>query len=547
MSRVLMHLLRIGIVAIWVLCICMTVEGEGAPESAGNDIPEDFTLLPRASILIEYGGFIINQDNYTSLLHRYLEVDILQYRRHIFYIDFYERTFFGIPRKEWEFNLMKYDVTLAGYRYDFGNFYLGFFIHHQCNNPIHTQNYNYLVDRERANTYMAGMEYLTKNMRVGMKDRGINFNSPQSFEFLGRFAGGLWLSKVFTRENIDLNWNFKGRLRYDILRYRRLVPYVEVGGELFVGSVARLAPSVEVGARYHLAKVDITPFFRWCREQEALTIDNGRPAYIAKNSLISGGRLEVLLDSETFGPTSNSQELQLFPEIHGNADYALFLNNPNFKGNGNLELNFEALRWQPWTIFFYTDMNFDTRKEDFKPDKVNYWLQYGLTYAWDRYFVEGYVENRRRVDENFFRGTTERANQAGLRAGTMGMKPGHYNDGISFKGPDAFNWLNLWNTEARVGHYFNNRDWQYRWDLAARIRWDLVRWHIVVPYIQGNINWLSGGGSTGDATEYAVEPGLRFHGVLDLAVYYRFQHRQNVLFFRGPSENQNLVGLRILF
>jgi hypothetical protein len=114
----------------------------------------------------------------------------------------------------------------------------------------------------------------------------------------------------------------------------------------------------------------------------------------------------------------------------------------------------------------------DTRKKNFHPDKVNYWLQYGLTYAWDRYFVEGYVKNNRRVDENIFRDTTERSNQAGLRAGTKGMKPGHYNDGISFEGPSTFTWLNNWNAQTSVGDYFNNRDWQYLWDLAARVRWD---------------------------------------------------------------------------
>jgi hypothetical protein len=547
MPKSALRLLRVGIVAIGVLILCMAAKGEGAQERAAKDIPEGLQLVPRLGISAEYGGFIVQQENYASMLRRRLEVDVLQYRRHILYLDFDEKTFFGIPGNAWGFNLMKYDITLGGYRYDFGNFYLGLFLHHQCNNPIHTTDYHIIVDRERANIYMVGLEFLTKNMRIGMKDRGINFDSPDAFEFLGRFAGGLWLSKVFTRENIRLNEDFKGRLRFDILRYRRLVPYVEVGGELLIGGpTARLSPSVEVGARYHLSKFDITPFFNWTREQEALTIEPSRPAYIAKNSLLGGGRVEVMLDSETFGPTPDGEGVQLFPEIHGNADFALLLNNPNLKGHGNLELDFEALRWKPWTIFLYTDLNFYTRKEDYKPDKINYWLQYGLTYAWDRYFVEGYVKNRRRVDGNFFRGTTERSNQASLRAGTKGMKPGHYNDGISFKG-NSFQWLNNWNAQASVGHYFNNRDWQYLWNLTARVRWDPLRWYIVVPYIQGDVNWMSGGGSTGDATEYAVEPGFRFHGVLDLAVYYRFQHRQNVLFFKGPSENQNLFGIRALF
>ncbi len=58
---------------------------------------------------------------------------------------------------------------------------------------------------------------------------------------------------------------------------------------------------------------------------------------------------------------------------------------------------------------------------------------------------------------------------------------------------------------------------------------------------------MSGGGRTKDAVQYAMESGLRFHGVLDLALFYRFQHQENVLFFNGPSGNENLVGLRGLF
>jgi len=141
----------------------------------------------------------------------------------------------------------------------------------------------------------------------------------------------------------------------------------------------------------------------------------------------------------------------------------------------------------------------------------------------------------------------ERSNLAGLRAGTEGMKPGHYNEGISFSDPQTFQWLNKWNAQGVAGHYFDNRDWQYLWDLNAQVRWDPLRWRFIVPYIQGELNWMSGGGSTHDALEYAGETGLRLHGVLDFIVYYRFQHRENVLYFRGPSYNENVCGFKVLF
>jgi len=537
-----------------IILLLLLLLGQGAvaetdQENKDRDVPQGLQLFPRIGISTEYGGFIVEQENYASLLKRRLEIDFLQYYRNIFYLNFNEQNYFGTPPNKWEFNLMKYDIVLGGYRYDFGNFYLGAFMHHQCNNPIHPQDYQTWVKRERANIYDVGLEFLTKTMRLGMKDRGINFDSADNFEFLGRFAGEFQGSWAAYRQNIKLNWLAKGQLRYDILRFYRLIPYVEVDADLVAGAVTRVAPAVEVGTRYHLGNVDITPFFKWSRDQEGLTeaFNPEVHAFIAKNALLGGARIETLLDAQTFPGAPATGSLQWFPEIHGMADYALYLENRYFTGHGNIELDFEAIRLAPWTLFIYTDMNFDSRKQDYKPDKINLWLQYGITYNWKDYFIEGFVKDLQRADGNFYRGTMERSNLAGLRLGTEGMKPGHYNQGISFSGPHTFEWLNNWNAQGVAGHYFNNRDWQYLWNLNAQVRWDPLRWHFIVPYIQGEVNWMAGGGSTSNALEYATEPGLRLHGVLDVAIYYRYQYRKNVLFFGGPSEHESLVGVKMLF
>jgi hypothetical protein len=543
------HLRRIVTILICVLCIIsVTAQVASTEQNNTNDIPEGWKFFPRIGISVEYGGYIVQQDNFSSLLRRHLTMDLLQYRRHIFYLEFNERFFLGIPGNKWNFNLMKYDIAMLGYRYDFGDFYVGLLLHHQCNNIVRSKNYDKDIDRERSNTYDLGVEFLTKNMRTGMKDRGINFDSPDNFEFLGHLGGRFWVAKVLSSERINLSWLIESKVRYDIFRYKRLVPYVEATGKLMTGPVTRLAPSVELGTRYHLATMDITPFLEWSRNQEALIISNNplQTSFIAKNSLLAGLRLETLLDADTF-KVREGNGLQFFPETHGQAGYALFLNNRNFNGNGFLQVDFEALRWHPWTIFFYTGMNYITANQDFRPEKVTFWIQYGLTYAWNRYFVEGFMVNNWKLDSDVYRGTSEQANLGGVRAGTRGMKPGHYNDGISFQGPESFQWLNNWNVQGSAGHYFQNRDWQYLWDLAAQVRWDVLRWRRMVPYCQAEINWMAGGGQTKNAVEYAFEPGLRFHGVLDLAVYYRFQHRDNILFFGGPAENENLIGLKTLF
>lgn len=528
--------------------------GGAGKQTRGQDRKEKesitgWQILPRLGVSLEYGGFAHHDDVFTSMLRRRIELDVLQYRRFILYLEFDEETTFGTPSDDWEFNRLRHRINLIGMRYDLGEYYLGLLYHHQCNNPIYTHGFTSIIDRARANLYLVGLEFLTKTMRLGMKDRGINFDSPNNFEYLGRWHGAASINKVMVEENIDLDGTLKAQVRYDICRYRRLVPYVEVGGELLAGPVWRLSPTVEVGTRFHIYQMDFTPFLKWGRNQESITVASHplETRYVAQDYIYGGARLEFLLDENSRALGQGRGKLQLFPEVHGMAGYGLHLRSQYFKGLGNLELDFEALRWEPWTLFVYTDLNLDSRKQDFKPDKVVYNLQYGLTYTCGRYFVEGLVEHKKRLDASKYTDVSERAHLAGLRFGTQGMKPGHYNDGISFNGPDKFLWLNNWNAQVKMGHFFQNRDWQYLWNLTPQIRWDVCRWYFMVPYLQGDLNWLSGGGRTEDALEYAMESGVRFHGVFDLALYYRFQHRENVRYFRGPAENQSLFGIKALF
>lgn len=521
--------------------------GLAAPES--TDIPDGWKLFPRIGLGIEYGGFIRSDASFTSMLRRRLEMDVLQYRPFILYLEFDEETNFGVPQDKWSFNLLRYRLHLGGIRYDFGEHYLGLFYNHWCNNTILTAAYPSSLDRPRVSMYILTLEFLSKGMRLGMKDRGINFDPQRPFEFLGKFNYYVSAGKViYQTRYYDLNWVLQGKLRLDLLRYYRLIPYVELGGELWTGPGNRGTPKVEGGIRYHIRPhLDLTPFFQWSREQQVFQTSAGIPPIrrLAQNSLYSGVRLEYLMDADTTLPEG---DWQFLPEIHGMATYNSYLRSRFFGWGGDIELDLEVLRWLDWTMFFYTNINLVTTRRigDFAPEKINGWIQYGLTYTWKPFFIEGFVRHQRRYDDLYFNGLSERSNEAGLRLGTVGMKPGHFNDGISFDGP-KFQWLNKWNGQARVAHYFQNRDWQYLWDVGGQVRWDLLRWYFIVPYIQGDLTWLSGGGSTDNALYYSVEPGLRLHGALDLAAYFRFQHQDNARFFRGPGDNQCIVGIKALF
>jgi hypothetical protein len=69
----------------------------------------------------------------------------------------------------------------------------------------------------------------------------------------------------------------------------------------------------------------------------------------------------------------------------------------------------------------------------------------------------------------------------------------------------------------------------------------------MIPFVQAELDFVDAHLHSRDVVEYYVEPGVRFHGVMDLALYYRWQHRETIKTFQGPTENQSLVGIQVLF
>jgi len=541
-----------GLRLLELLLLILLLAAPGAADAAaqGEEEVKGWIIMPRIGVSLEYGGFLKEDNVFTSMLRRRLEIDALQYKRHLIYMEFDEETYFGTPAERGEFNRLRYRVNILGYRYDLGEHYVGLFYYHWCFNNFLTEKYLTTSGRSAGSLYTVTLEFLTKSMRLGMKDRGINFDSNQPFEWLGRLHYAALVGKVVSQSRgFELDWLLRGQVRCDLFRYYRLIPYLELGGELTFGPSCRVSPWLEGGARYHLRRhLDLTPFFRWGRSQEIVNDYTQDPPVrrLARNYLYGGLRLEYLLDQDSRGETL-SGNLQLLPEIHGKASYFGYLQSRFFGWGGYIDVDLEVLRYNPWTLFFYTGLIFDTRKEDLAPTQAFYRLQYGLTYTRGPFFMEGFVDHTKRLDVHGPYNVWERANLAGLRAGTRGMKPGHANDGISFDGPGTLKWLNNWNAQAGVGHYFQNRDWQYLWKVSAQVRWDPLRWRFVVPYVQGEVSWLAGGGRTPDAVEGAAEAGVRLHGPADLIFYYRFQHRENARYFRSPSDNQSLVGVKTWF
>ena len=541
----------LGQVLLLLLLVVVGIGQDAWAEEPEGEKKSPVVLLPRIGIGIEYGGLVVRRGDFSSTFRYHYLLDFLQFGRHLLYTDIDGEIDFGTPGLALSYNRVRHNIAIVGYRYDLGDYYVGAQFYHRCNNPF--QGEGRLVvslhNRTIADTYYAGLEFVDKAMLVAQEDRGIIFDPARPFEFLGRFHVALNLNRVIARQDTNLDWLFIGRVRLDVLRFQNLIPYVEAGGEVLGQEKWDFTPKVETGVRFHWNNVEFTPFVQWGHTQEWLRIFHGNKAihFESRSYLYAGGRLEFLLDRESIANRATGAEWQFFPEVHGQADYGVYASSQYNLAAGGVNLNLDLVRWQHLSLFSNLLMHLDSSTKTFGPDKMLLSVDYGLRYDWPKIFFEGFGRNAARLDAYQFHDGGESPNLAGARLGTQGIRLGHYDEGISFTGPDQFQWLHKFNAQVSLAHYFNSINWPCTWNVAAQARWDILRWGRKIPYVQGGLEWMDAHRGSRDAMEYYVEPGLRFHGVMDLAVFYRWQHRETIFTFRGPMENQNLFGIRVLF
>jgi hypothetical protein len=215
----------------------------GEETEVESDKKAELVLLPRIGISLEYGGLMVRRGDFSSTFRYHYLIDLLQFGRHLIYTDIAGEIDWGTPGLALEYNRTRHDITIIGYRYDLGNYYIGGQFYHFCINPfrepgaevntIHERVvYRDLHDRTAATAYFAGLQFVDKAMLVGQEDHGIVFDPAQPFTFLGRFHADISLNRTISRQDTTLDWLFTGRVRLDVLRFHNLIPYVEAGGEI---------------------------------------------------------------------------------------------------------------------------------------------------------------------------------------------------------------------------------------------------------------------------------------------------------------------------
>jgi hypothetical protein len=551
-----------------LLIMAVGLNPEARAEEGQGEQTVPVALVPRVGVGIEYGGLVVRRGDFSSAFKYRFLIDLLQIGNHLFFTETEGEIDWGTPGIALAYNRVRHNITIAGYRYDLGNYYVGAQFFHFCNNPFRDQGtpvrnqrdlivYRSLHDRTVAGAYLLGLELVDKAMLVGQESRGIVFNPAKPFEFLGHFHLAVNLNRAISRQDTNLNWQFSARVRLDVLRFHNLIPYVLAGGVVLGQGQWNFIPKVETGVRLHWKNFEFTPFVQWGHTQEWLRIYRNPvdgpylPKVIqfdSRSYLYAGGRLEFLLDKESIATRDTGAQWQIFPEVHGQADYGIYAASSYNSSTGGYKLNLDLVRWRHLSLFSYLGMSMESPPSTFAPEHVLYTLDYGLRNDWPKFFLEGFVRHAARL--HVPGRDSESPNQAGMRVGTRGIRLGHYDDGLAFDKEVYFQWLNRFNVQLSLGHYFNTIRWPATWNVAVQSRWDILRfgrWGRVIPYVQGGLEWITPQKGSTYVLEYYLEPGLRLHGVMDLALFCRLQHQETIKTFKGPMENQAIFGVRALF
>ena len=286
---------------------------EGWPQEIKDKKEPRVAIMPRLGLGIEYGGFLVRGESFSSSLRYHLLIDFLEYKPHLLYMELDGTVSFGIPQERLAFNRLHHKISIIGYRYDLGDYYASLNFYHRCYNPFRERgDLENRTERTLLDAYYIGLGLTDKAMLVGQRDRNIIFNPNRPFEFLGRWHWAISLNRAVFGYHSNLDWLFTGRGRVDILRYRRLIPYVEAGFEVLGMGRWAITPQVEIGVRYHAGNWDFIPFIQWARTQEWPWRATGEAHFVSHSSLFTGGRLEFLLDHNTIGSRTSDEPLQFF-------------------------------------------------------------------------------------------------------------------------------------------------------------------------------------------------------------------------------------------
>lgn len=488
---------------------------------------DDVTLLQ------EFGGYLSHERNYYGVQRRYMKMDVINIKNFSLGFEFNEETLLGESGSP---HNIRHDLKYGYIRYDHEYASLGIFYDHSCINGMRRSDMKVGWD-------VIGLEIQSRNMRINQVNSGIDFSSAEDWEFLSAFGYHLYLSRILSSRLLDFDNLGKANIRWDVLRYRNMVPYLQGGVSVFQGPGWNGHYSVELGSRFSLSSVSVSPFLQWQYAQE---IDEWPE--MKGHSYMAGIRWHTLAQGESRNHVNKKYDF--FNTMHFEGFYSRILNSENFHYQANMKIDTEIFRSEDWRTILTTRVNNLTPNDEFRPRYTRFFIEPRLGKESEGRYYELFFRHFSRycvnVDEDEFsvEDGVIHSGLLGIAVGTQGARTGYKNYGIDFESYSKREFLNNYHWHFAGGGYVYDKNYDYYALLESYARWDIFRYKRVVPYLAKIMNIHLGRDSD---SEHFLEAGTRMalKSGLNISYFMQYQHNNHAVRFNDDYKSGFLMtGLR---
>ena len=495
----------------------------------------EWAFLPSGILLIDGEFYAENDAGYTMILHRVIGFDILRYRHVVLSFSVDEAIRYkDTPSNYFYPYLIHNQMDFVNIRWELPQGSLSWFIDHACNNNINQD----VVGSMRVRWYGTGMRWETHGMRTGHKSGNIAPGTSEGFEVLNSINYGISAAKSLSTRYHNYTMIVRGALRYDPLRYYVLIPYLEGSFVALVEDRVKIDRTLEAGMRIHLPNMDIAPYVSYKRLHN-IDLENRD----ALDFYLVGIRMEALLGGDR--GQERETAMPLLPAVHFSGSYGHFVVDEYLYFNSDIFIEADLIRIRSLSVFLNSRLshNSSSKSKGLYPRYLQYTTESGISYRLPilRILIEPFYRYGRFDEGNYNRGYNEQYQLIGMRL-ERGMKIGYINSGIDFHGGRDFEWLNGINWLISAGRVVRESSYGYDWEFQLQLRWDILRYWVIVPYLSGGVVFIRDESSV---WEYAAETGLRMHFNLELMLFYQYKQRSEPDIPNGIDGRYHLVGVRV--
>jgi hypothetical protein len=499
-----------------------------------------FYIFPRIGMQIEGRTFAENDARYKMETHRIFDLDIFKINNIAFSMNVNEFIIFNNRSRYINPKTINYEMDFGSLSWENKYGILSLFADHNCTNII---NENETSDRQ-ARWYGYGIRWESFGMKPGQKNKNIDFQNPDNIYLIDNFSYRISAERKIHIKVYDFDYMIIGALRYDILNYYFIIPYIEGSFTSLINGHVRFNRYFETGLRMHFDKGDITPFIGTNYKYD---IDS----YYAKATDLYyiGLRMETLFENDTDIKKSKlkapSNGTSSFPDFHFKGSYGKYINNDNLNFNTDISFGLDFLSTYKLSPFIYDTVTHNSLKANagMFPRYIKQNIEAGVSCKLDFIdaLIEPYYRYFRSDDGNYNKGYTERFSTAGLRFISRKMKTGFANSGLDFDKSQNLESINTIDWSVSAERVLYKRYYDYIWECNILLRWNIFRYEKSIPYIAAGVCFLL---DRNYDKAYNAETGVRIQGGLQWILFYRYEYRTAIDPENGLFRNFNLIGIR---